>query len=595
MALAAQIKEQRARKETESKSEARAEAAPKEEPGPPGPSGPSGPWEGMGRSGPQLGPRQRRPEPEPDQRELERRRQQQELQRVLAAQVEEAKQRKEEARQRQKEEEDREEQRLRREIEEENQKELRKAEKHEAKKASRAREADTEARETATGRSTRTRERFRDEPWRESQSGRLRKTRDRLRDTRHGRSRRTRNDPRDCEASPSRDFREWQSPVPSAGPADTAGTWAGTCSPPPRRKGDRERRDGRDGREELGFQGFVEQQRLLASEMQRQVLELRNQRDEAREQALKVKEDAINDRHRHLQELQQCLLDQLQSKPEPSKASQEIENEKFKENPVNGLADDLPEVWEHSIASHSRFVAIDAGLAVLHGALKQPELPHASVSEALVSPLEVSHKRDSPAVQCHDLNALSYKKSPEQPAAAPPHSSPLPASEQGSSTGGASPNFRLTEQLDKDKAAAFRKALDTASGLPADLRDDLCALLEESVETVMPPVVPVPSAAQGSRAGRPPVGKSDVKGEGIPGIPFPSGPQRPHASRARSSTPGTAELTTVTAGRRHSREERRAHSAAEASRREASAWRRSDALAAAAAGIVGAPQLGEAM
>ncbi|CAE7933867.1 ANK2 [Symbiodinium sp. KB8] len=576
MALAAQIKEQRARKETESKSEARAEAAPKEEPGPPGPSGPSGPWEGMGRSGPQLGPRQRRPEPEPDQRELERRRQQQELtwerelQRVLAAQVEEAKQRKEEARQRQKEEEDREEQRLRREIEEENQKELRKAEKHEAKKASRAREADTEARETATGRSTRTRERFRDEPWRESQSGRLRKTRDRLRDTRHGRSRRTRNDPRDCEASPSRDFREWQSPVPSAGPADTAGTWAGTCSPPPRRKGDRERRDGRDGREELGFQGFVEQQRLLASEMQRQVLELRNQRDEAREQALKVKEDAINDRHRHLQELQQCLLDQLQSKPEPSKASQEIENEKFKENPVNGLADDLPEVWEHSIASHSRFVAIDAGLAVLHGALKQPELPHASVSEALVSPLEVSHKRDSPAVQCHDLNALSYKKSPEQPAAAPPHSSPLPASEQGSSTGGASPNFRLTEQLDKDKAAAFRKALDTASGLPADLRDDLCALLEESVETVMPPVVPVPSAAQGSRAGRPPVGKSDVKGEGIPGIPFPSGPQRPHASRARSSTPGTAELTTVTAGRRHSREERRAHSAAEASRREAS-------------------------
>ena len=294
-----------------------------------------------------------------------------------------------------------------------------------------------------------------------------------------------------------------------------------------------------------------------------------------------------------LEELQQCLLDQLQSKPDPSKASQEIEDGKFKENPVNVLADDVPEVWEHSIASHSRFVAIDAGLAVLHGALKQPELPHASVSEALVSPLEVSHKRDN-AVQRHDLNALSYK-SPEQPAAAPPHSSPLPASEQSSSTGGASPNFRLTEQLDKDKAAAFRKALDTASGLPADLRDDLCALLEESVETVMPPVVPAPSAAQGSRAGRPPVGKSDVKGEGIPGIPFPSGPQRPHASRARSSTPGTAELTTVTAGRRHSREERRAHSAAEASRREASAWRRSDALAAAAAGIVGAPQLGEAM
>ena len=46
----------------------------------------------------------------------------------------------------------------------------------------------------------------------------------------------------------------------------------------------------------------MEQQRLLASEMQRQVLELRNQRDEAREQALKVKEDAINDRHRHLQD-----------------------------------------------------------------------------------------------------------------------------------------------------------------------------------------------------------------------------------------------------------------------------------------------------
>ena len=77
MALAAQIKEQKARKETD-RSEARAEAAaaaPREEPGS------SGPWEGMGRSGPQLGPR-RRPEPsavEPDQRELERRRQQQEL------------------------------------------------------------------------------------------------------------------------------------------------------------------------------------------------------------------------------------------------------------------------------------------------------------------------------------------------------------------------------------------------------------------------------------------------------------------------------------------------------------------------------------
>ena len=243
-ALAEQIKEQRARKQMNKmeKSDARAEE-------------PADRWE-TSRSGPKLGPKHDMRQ-EPEQREVERRRQQQELQRVLAAQVEEARQRKEEARLRQKEEEDREEQRLRREIEEENQRELRKAERLEAKKAPRVRE--DEAREqdaiAATGRSTRTRERFRDEPWRESQSSRLRKTRDRLRETRHGRSRRPRTrdprDPRDareCEASPSREI---QSPVPStaAGPADTAGTWVGTCSPPPRRK---PMRDGRDS--ELGFQ-----------------------------------------------------------------------------------------------------------------------------------------------------------------------------------------------------------------------------------------------------------------------------------------------------------------------------------------------------
>ena len=617
LALAEQIKEQRARKQMQ-KTE-----LPAEEPGER--------WE-PGRSGPKLGPKMLKKEPELDQRELERRRQQQELQRVLAAQVEETKRRKEEARQREKEEEDREEERLRREIEEENQRELRKAE--QAKKASRARNIEPEVREPdpAAGRATRTRERFRDEPWRES--GRLRKTRDRLRETRQGRSRRprTREYRGDCEASPSR--REAQSPAPStayAGPADTAGTWVGTCSPPPRRKG-------RDG--ELGFQGFVEQQRLLASEMQRQVVELRNQRDEAREQALKVKEDAINDRARHLQdhasvqismltaltctatlahtasdavvlradppfhfhgcqlltrlqELQQCLLEQLQGKP-GSKTSQEIEPENSfrepKEDVFRARGEDLPETWEHSIASHSRFVAIDAGLAVLHGTRKQSELPQASkVSDApsLVSPInDVSQDREACTVQRgqgHELRTPGHKQHSEevdQPAAAQPHASPVPASERSSSTGGASPNFRLTDQLDKDKVAAFRKALDTANGLPADLRDDLCALLEESVEPV-PPVATAPP--HGNRTGRPPPGKA--QGERGEGTPFPSGPQRPHVARARSSTPGTAELFSTP--RRPSREERRAQSAAEASRREDSAWRRSEALSAAAASIVG--------
>ena len=281
-----------------------------------------------------------------------------------------------------------------------------------------------------------------------------------------------------------------------------------------------------------------------------------------------------------------------------------MEPENFKEGTATAVGpegfgagnQDLPEVWEHSIASHSRFVAIDAGLAVLHGTRKQSELPHVSEALVSVSPLvEVSQNRETCTAnqRDHELSAPSCRKhqATERSAAAhPPHTSPLPASERSSSTSVASPNFRLTDQLDKDKAAAFRKALGTANGLPADLRDDLCALLEESVEIVEPSAMPsmpsAPAAAQGNRftAGRPPAGKGDAKPERGEGIPFPSGPQRPHASRARSSTPG-AELYTTP--RRHSRESRRAHSAAEASRREDSAWRRSEALTAAAAGIVG--------
>ncbi|CAL1138829.1 unnamed protein product [Cladocopium goreaui] len=162
----------------------------------------------------------------------------------------------------------------------------------------------------------------------------LRKTRDRLREPR---ARRPRTRDSGVVASPVRDV---PSPIPSTayGAADTAGTWVGTCSPSPAR---------RDG--EFGFHGFVEQQRQLASEMQRQVAELKSQRDQARQEALKVKEDAMNDRAKHLQELQQVLAEQLRRDEEPK-----VE-----------VLKDAEEAFERSIISDSRFVAIDAALTAL--------------------------------------------------------------------------------------------------------------------------------------------------------------------------------------------------------------------------------------
>jgi len=301
----------------------------------------------------------------------------------------------------------------------------------------------------------------------------------------------------------------------------------------------------------LGFQGFVEQQRQLASEMQRQVAELRSQRDQARQEALKVKEDAMNDRARHLQELQQVLAEQLQvPNPEVPKTAPEA-------------ADSPAEVFERSIVSDSCFVALDAALTHL-------------LSKSLVA-----GSPDAP-LPAHTMEHSFAEEQTQEVWTRPPEHigfGSIPSA--GSSPG------RLTEQLNKEKVAAFRKALDTADGLPAELRQDLCALLEEST-----PVESPSESAGGSKPSRPPLCKGDLK-EVMGSSPFPLKAQRP---RARSSTPGSKLTPRSSFSTVNGREERRAQSAFDPRVREGEAGvvpvekpvrRRSEALSAAACGIIG--------
>lgn len=451
--------------------------------------------------------------------ERERKRlQQQELQRALAIQVEEARQRKEEARRRQEAEDAKEEERLRREIAEES-RIVKRPEARESRESRRRdlREHDMYRTRDAQGRDFRepgrtmkkSRERVREE---DADRG-LRKTRDRLREPR---ARRPRTRDSGVLASPVRDV---ASPIPSTayGAADTAGTWVGTCSPSPAR---------RDG--EFGFHGFVEQQRQLASEMQRQVAELKSQRDQARQEALKVKEDAMNDRAKHLQELQEVLAEQLRRDEEP----------KVEVPPPDAEG---REVFEHSIVSDSRFVAIDAALT----ALLSCEAP--KLAERSIGPIGLS------AMNAQEVEGQVCRLS----------------------EAGGSPAWRLTEQLDKDKVAAFRKALDTADGLPSELRQDLCALLEESTPAEKP-------SDSGHKVRRPPM---DPLGHAC-GIqpdapPFPQQPLRP--SWVRSSTPSKVTPRCIL----RSGQERRAVSAMSADQRsEAPVRRRSEALASAASAVL---------
>jgi len=548
-ALAEQIKEQRAKKEQQkwlaSASEAEATHLKYGTPR-------------QGQNTTSFQPLHPQAQGEEDAERERKRLQQQELQRALALQVEEARQRKEEARRRQEEEDAREEERLRREIAQEQLGAKRPLEKHpdvsirgpEARGGRRERENDMyrtndvagrdfSVRETEQGRTMKkTRDRLREDSWRDAEKG-LRKTRERLRDPRE---RRRRPRTRDSGTSPPRDA---QSPAPSTvfGPADTAGTWVGTCSPsPPRRDGD------------LGFQGFVEQQRQLASEMQRQVAELRSQRDQARQEALKVKEDAMNDRARHLQELQQVLAEQLQvPNPEVPKTAPEA-------------GDPPAEVFERSIVSDSCFVALDAALTHL-------------LSKSLVN----AGSQDAPLLAHRMEHSFAEEQTQEV------WTRPSEAIGFGSIPSAGSSPGRLTEQLNKEKVAAFRKALDTADGLPAELRQDLCALLEEST-----PVESPNESAGGSKPSRPPLCKGDLK-EVMGSSPFPLKAQRP---RARSSTPGS-KLTPRSSSRTvNGLEERRAQSAFDPRVREGEAGvvpvekpvinrRRSEALSAAACGIIG--------
>lgn len=514
--------------------------------------------------------------------ERERKRlQQQELQRALAVQVEEAKRRKEEARRRQEQEDAKEEERLRREIAEEKLIAVKRfdsqdfkgcvPETRDGRLASHGRRdvrddsRDLSVREEPGRTMKKSRDRLREDSWRDADRG-LRKTRDKLRDPRASRRRpRTRDS---VGMSPPRDV---QSPVPSTvfGPADTAGTWVGTCTPSPPHK--------LDG--ELGFQGFVEQQRLLASEMQRQVAELRNQRDEAREEALKVKEDAINDRARHLQELQQCLLEQLQVKP-----SQAEEVPKMEHPEASAL--EASQVLERSIISDSRFVAIDAALTAL---LSKTDM---ALPAGLASQRKASLDAQSQFLGQSREGEQHFEFAPFLEAEPEPveHEQAWTRTSEACGSPGASP---LTEQLDKEKVAAFRKALDTADGLPAELRQDLCALLEESTpKECERPGSLVPPGSKG----RPPPCKGDLK---LEASPFPQRALTRPSVRARSSTPGS-KLTPRTSSNMDA-EERRAQSAIEPRREEAS-WaenkqaangkvrRRSEALAAAACGIIGTPE-----
>ncbi|CAJ1370983.1 unnamed protein product [Effrenium voratum] len=386
-----------------------------------------------------------------------------------------------------------------------------------------------------------TRERLREDSW-QSGAG-MRKTRERMRESRRRR-------PRTRDGAALSPNLQDMSPVPStAGPADTGNTWLGTARSP---KGRKRHPPGASREGELGFQGFVEQQRLLASEMQRQVSELRHQRDEAREQALKVKEDAINDRAKHLQELQQCLLDQLQATGEAKlqeagqQKSTRLEASSRPEMKAAQKLREVPDpdpqdVWEHSMVSDSRLVAMDAALTALFR--RAEDLASRSganqVSQPIVSPGLSSH-RAKPSLE-HSALPVETSRTPVwvPPATWQDQSPQTRASEPGSTLGGAqgaSP-LRLTEQLDKEKVAAFRKALDTADGLPADLRLDLCALLEES----SPSEGATQALASKGRPSCPPPAPGKPGTDASPfGAPRPQRP-RPRALRAQSSVPAVPE------------------------------------------------------
>jgi len=246
---------------------------------------------------------------------------------------------------------------------------------------------------------------------------------------------------------------------------------------------------------------------------------------------LKVKEDAMNDRAKHLQELQQVLAEQLRRDEEPK-----VE-----------VLKDAEEAFERSIISDSRFVAIDAALTALLSC-EAPKLV------------------ESPGLTAKAMNGGVTGQGQE-----------VEGQVCRLSEGGC-PAWRLTEQLDKERVAAFRKALDTADGLPSELRQDLCALLEESTPAESP-------SDSGHKVRRPPM---DPLGKGYAcGIqslqpetpPFPHRALRP--SRVRSSTP--YKLTPRSAG-----QERRAVSAMSADQRcEAPVRRRSEALASAGRVLAG--------
>jgi len=284
-----------------------------------------------------------------DQRQERRKQQQEEWQRQLAEQAEAARNKKKEAERRRVEEERLEEERLQREIEKQDA--AREAEARRLKERCQV-EQDVQrspapaAEEKERRRDLRrTRERLRESGEEVARSqdalhetkAEMRKSRERVRsEPRSQRARRPRTG-QDTEApkmrrpaaqSPTQaELGMGESPEELAAynavlntAANTAATWWNNASPtrsPPVGAPPMPRQP-----ISFGMQGFVEQQMQMASEMQKQVDELRRQRDEAREQVLKAREDAINDRAKALTEMQQNLMEQLNSGQSASSAAQ---------------------------------------------------------------------------------------------------------------------------------------------------------------------------------------------------------------------------------------------------------------------------------
>jgi len=290
-----------------------------------------------------------------------KRRQHEEWQRMLAAQVEEAKEKKRLAEKQRVEEEAREVERLQREAQCDQQRISNTANQEQGQHVSRHERAAERHEQGAERRRElrHTKERMREtrvdvgdgDEQAAPQQVELRKTRDRLRDTRDDRlreskaeMRKTRDRARESRArsrgsrrtghdadSPKPRRGMVQSPLPpntqqqdifgnyaaqATAYTNTAATWYhsscyaghGVASP--------QALAGQTSERSLGLHAFMEQQRQMASDLQKQVEEMRKQRDDAREQALKAREDAINERAQALQRLQDCLMDKVRGSEE---------------------------------------------------------------------------------------------------------------------------------------------------------------------------------------------------------------------------------------------------------------------------------------